>query len=165
MLTQPRSKGPSVGRSLPPGGTATFLLTWLPRVPRQWCRVLGGGSQLLSGLGTWPGRVQSGMQQMEGETSVWSLGSPEFAGSFSLETWGWGRGKQVSSGENTQSYTPYRRTGAMQAPAPPMGKLTPEPPEPACCEALRKTHPEAVVSSLGKGGWSCRAEQTLRSRV
>lgn len=84
-------KGPSVGRSPSPGGMANFLLTWLPHVPRPWCRVLGGGSQLLSGLGTWPGQVQSGMQQTEGEISaMWSLGMLELAGSFSPETWGWG---------------------------------------------------------------------------
>ena len=50
-------KGPSMGSSLPPGGMASFLLTWLLRVPRPRYRVLHGGSQLLSGLGTWPGKV------------------------------------------------------------------------------------------------------------
>ena len=94
-----RPKGPHVRRSLPPGGMANFLLTWLQHVPRPWCRLLGGGSHLLSGLGTWPGKVRPCTQQTEGETSaVWSLGLPEFSGSFSLETWG-GGGKQVSSGE------------------------------------------------------------------
>lgn len=85
MSTQPVPKA-LVGRSLPPGGMVDFLawLTWLPRVPRLWCKALGGGSRLHFGLGTWPGQVQSGMQQTEGETSV--MWTPEPAGSSSPET-------------------------------------------------------------------------------
>lgn len=37
--------------------------------------------------------------------------------------------------------------------------LTPKLPLPSC-EALRAVHPEVVVSSTVKGGWSCRAAKT-----
>lgn len=138
-------KGPNVGRSLPPPhGMANFLLTWLPRVPRLWYRVSDGGSQLLSGLGIWPGQLWPGMQQTEGETSaVWSLGLDELADSFSPETWGGGgemeAGKQWGAlwdspapllPRNMHSYTPYGRTRAMQTPAWPLLMVipTPEPP-------------------------------------
>lgn len=62
-------------------------LTLLPRVPRLWCRALGRGSRLPSGLDTWPGQVWRDTRQMEGEISVaWSQGTSESAGSSSPET-------------------------------------------------------------------------------